>query len=346
MKKLVISTEFKRGTWEVDKVFDLTSGEKLKGAPIAEHIPDFSPVFLGSAAFETGEYDVLQGYLNPLYGRLCADIGARVGGPFGDYLTVIESEGVYYLTEVGLKAWPKPAIASDLFPVIFTPSGKIFFVGIKRGQAPGIGLPASLGGFNGVFGPHLASSPECLLGYGKTEKGEAREEIGMKVWVNKEIPFDTETPFPDIVAVKVKIGQKTYDTSIYSLGETYTTEEEYLPNLNEQRVHAAWGYLMPVVSHKDVTREELLAQFKCNDPKEGNGIYVQEITAESGFELPLPIGHHKRLWKRAVQMLETFTTASINPLGELFEIIEAGLEFASERFHKFVDRGGSIKPLG
>ncbi len=316
------------------------------GAPISENFPGFVPVVFGTTEGENENFDVLKSQLDPIYQAMCIDPKIRVGGPYGDYLTVVESSGSYTLIEAGLKAWPKAAIASDLFPVIITPSGKVFFVGIVRVQPPGVGGPASLGGFNGVFGPHFASSPECLLGYDKKEKDEAREEIGMKVWVNNDIPFDQETPFPDMVAVKVKIGEKTYETSIYSLGETYTTEEEYLPNLNEQRVHAAWGYLMPVVIHEEVTREELLAQFKCNDPKEGNGIYVQEITAESGFELPLPIGHHQRLWMRAVQLLQTFTAATINPIGELFQILEEGLDFASERFAQYANGGGKIKPLG
>lgn len=256
--------------------------------PLCESKIGFEPIAIPVMGEDPG-YKKLTRALRPIYN------GYARFGHFGDVITVIRTKTCYIVTNIGAKAFPKPGMASDLVPVIIDEAGSQFFVGIIRGQNPGKGKPALIGGFNNKKEFILDPSPKCLI-------GESREEVGMTIIPKAKYMSGTgSSPFPSTFPVEVHMGGNTFRTQIYYLDTFYTGREEENHSLGEKRVDITSGYLLPIRLNTTTNVAELTRHFVPEDMVENNQVKIFRIGHDT---IPFGISHHHLVFEAAVDKLK------------------------------------------
>lgn len=250
-------------------------------SPLFEEHPGFIPVCITNAS----SID-LKGWLQAeytKYGRY---------GDFGDILFVLRHNDVYILTRIVRKAYPKPSVASDLLPVLVDSHKKSFFIGILRGQEPGKGKPALIGGFNEVHGFNFYSSPKTLI-------AEGREEAGIRL----ELPASygvTDTPFPEYFDVNCSLFGETIRSRAGLVGVFYTGNEEKNQSTGLKRVSFTAGYVLPIKIYKRLSKEAILEALVPEDKREGTTVVVYDLQHE---EPEFGLSHHQTIYHAAVPMI-------------------------------------------
>ena len=215
-------------------------------------------------------------------------------GPFGDVLVVIRRRREFVLVSIAPKAFRKPGVAADLVPFLVDSRGHRFFVGIRRGQNPGKGRPALIGGFLDIAGYHLENAIQCL-------SHEGVEEVGMKIRLKDRAAVNASiSPFPKSADVAVEFAGEEYDGTLRLVEVIYTGREEEWPSLNEKRVHMTAVYTLQITVNRELTAELIEQQFIPRDLVEGNKVAVFEVGQEQKFGL----SHHETAYHLALAELE------------------------------------------
>lgn len=250
--------------------------------PIAEVSYDFAPVACPLPAAGDPGFAILKNWVQGPY----RSVGRF--GDFGDVLFVLEAGGEYILTGIGVKAFHKPGVATDLVPLVVNGSGQLFFVGVIRGRDPGKGLPATIGGFNGITGFHFDSAVETLF-------HEAREETGMRIELGSP-PKAEDGPFPATAPVRVTLGGRRMDCTVHLAGIVTTSDEERNVTTGVKRVSFTAAYVLPIAL--DTTKDQLVQELLPQDLVEGNRVAVFQVGVDP---IRFGIGHHERVFLAAVE---------------------------------------------
>ncbi len=213
-------------------------------------------------------------------------------GDFGDLLTVLSVGGCYALVSIAPKAYHKPGVATDVVPILIDYHNRAFFIGIVRGQEPGKGKPALIGGFNNIEGFRFESSPACI-GH------EGREEAGLKFSFDGLPLRDFTSPFPDSFRVNVEIFRQTRTYEAHRVGIFYTSSEEENPTLGQKRVHCTAGYVLPIRVEGVVMRSTIRRELVPTDKVENNKVFVRPAVEVVDFG----IQHHKLVHHAAISKL-------------------------------------------
>ena len=284
------------GTYEQVLKKDTEIRAAGRGFPLLTHMSevpyDFVPTLL-SAPGEDNDFAFLKGAVGDIY-----SVNGKFGD-FGDVITVLENGCDYIVASIAPKAFHKPGLATDLVPILVDFTGRRFFVGTIRGQEPGKGKPALIGGFNNIAGFDLDSSVTTLF-------QESRGEVGMKLSYHRESNFDkldVTTPFPSCFGVEVEILGNKKQERAYLLGVYNTSEEEKNLSLGQRRVHCTAGYVLPIhLEGGNLNKEILLRELVPQDLVENNKAAVYEIGVDN---FTFGIGHHNTVFKAAVDKLNS-----------------------------------------
>ncbi len=257
-----------------------------------------TPLLESGFGFEQVVFDVLDpdpqyAYLKHAIQELYTNYGRF--GDFGDVIRVLRLNNQYIVTTIAQKTFPKTALASDLVPFVVDDAGNCFVVAVRRGQDPGKGLPALMGGFQTVKGHHLVSSIACII-------DESWEELGMKISVKDGYDLERlKTPFPKKVPVVVRIGDHVIKTVLLQIGPSYYTgSEENNVTTGYKRVGITTGYMTIIRLHGTYTAESLAQHFVPQDLVENNQVLVCTARKRIAFGL----SHHNQIYADAYQMLQ------------------------------------------
>ena len=254
---------------------------------------------------ESSDLRTLIPWIEPIYERY------GKFGPFGDVIFIAESSDICIITNIGRVAYNKPALASDLIPVVVKPDGSKIVIAILRGKPPGAGLPAFIGGFHNINGLEMDSSIDCLV-------GEGREEAGLKIRRVGSRLEDLFNPFPQFASVEVQLGKSSYETNMVLVGHTYTGPSEHIPTLGLSRVSMTTAYLLPIFLDRQVIKEELLTLLVPEDTEENTSVFLQEINSDGAYQ-PINFGleHHHWIWESALPMIQSLTIKEVKVEPEL-----------------------------
>lgn len=226
-------------------------------------------------------------------------------GPFGD-LIQFELDfrkipgGEVRITFIAPLAFPKPALAADLVLFIRDAAQNVFWLGIERGQPPGVGKQALVGGFREVR-PALEHPVMNLI-------HEAPEELGVRF-----LPLDqfTTDPYPEEFHVLARIPDLLEDTSLLLklIGSEQTDPaSDYDPKTDTYRVHETCGYV-GVIHAKTVLSAELITlALHPTDVVEKTKPIVREVfrgstSAADQIGAGFHSRHHRDLFMRGWQRI-------------------------------------------
>ncbi|MCX6744872.1 MAG: hypothetical protein NTX82_05090 [Candidatus Parcubacteria bacterium] len=218
-------------------------------------------------------------------------------GPYGDLLQIHYDPDNHqaHVDFIGRLAWPKPALAADLIPIIRDAKGNLFFVGITRKKEPGIGKPALIGGHLDIKGFHLETAAEALI-------HEARDEAGIKIKVNMKSKHDYKNkPFLPWIPIIVSLKHlPSLRSELLLVGTFETSDEENQPQLKTKRVFQTTAYTMIIdIRNRTLTPKDVTMLFSAGD--DAATIYVKQITSLKS--LPFAINHHRTIYKATLAKL-------------------------------------------
>lgn len=205
-------------------------------------------------------------------------------GDYGDVITFLDDDARIIITSIARKAYYKPAIAADLVLFVRDSVGKTFFVGLKRGQEPGKGKLATVGGHMDVRGPYWENAVEAL-------NHEGPEEIGLK-FLN--CSSDLAAPFPEWADVTVSFLGYKLGSQLKKIGIYKTGPEEINQTTGLKRVHGTAAYFLALDVPEPLTVENILAALVPEDKAENNKVEVLEISSQKSFDLfgTFGLSHH------------------------------------------------------
>lgn len=216
-------------------------------------------------------------------------------GPYGDLIQVHLQSGCLNIDFIGQLAFPKPALAADLSPLIRDAARNLYFVGIKRKKEPGIGKPALIGGHLDIKGYHLETAAEALV-------HEAKDEAGIKIRVMKQFAHTLKNK-PYMSRFPISVGLKNYPklpSELLLIGTFKTSSEDKLPHLGVKRVYQTTAYTLIVdIYDQAFTPDEIAELFTAGD--DAASIYVHKITSLQSP--PFAIKHHRTIYRATLAKL-------------------------------------------
>lgn len=270
-------------------------------APIAEVSLEVFPQQYFFAVGRGGALtEDLRSIIEPMY-RDPVIYGAKKYGPFGDvlFVTLLDKDHSQsmltpaLLSGIAPKAFHKPALAADLLVVVGNYSDDPYFVGIRRKNEPGIGQPATIGGFLDIKGHHLDSPLQTIL-------HEGPEEASVNIFQKDGAPL-TERALLSLKTQEVSVVLRNagpFTGWLKYLGVVPTGKEEELPS-GQKRVYWTFGYLL-YVEVPDVRLDEtsVTQMFCAGDDAES--IYVRKLPSTQEDFPPFYSTHHCELYRRAI----------------------------------------------
>ncbi len=222
-------------------------------------------------------------------------------GPYGDLIQISydRDQRRAHIDFIGRLAFPKPALAADLLPIIRDAAGNLFFIGITRKKEPGIGKPALIGGHLDIKGYHLETAAEALI-------HEAKDEVGLKITVMKQHAREIKTK-PYMPRIPVSVGLKGYPklpSELLLVGTFETSAEEKLLHLGTRRVSQTTAYTMIIdIRDRILTPDDVAKLFSAGD--DAASIFVHQITKNHWlFDLfNRAIYHHQTIYVAALSQL-------------------------------------------
>jgi 8-oxo-dGTP pyrophosphatase MutT (NUDIX family) len=217
-------------------------------------------------------------------------------GPYGDLIqiTVLEDDSIR-IDFIGHLAWPKPALAADLVPIIRDSAGNLFFVGITRKKDPGKGKPALIGGHLDIKGYHFETAAEALI-------HEAWDEAGIRIKVMKQFVSKVKTT-PNMLRIPVSVNLIRHPglgSYLLLIGTFATSAEEKLLDLGTKRVFQTTAYAMVIdILNRSLTSEEVAQLFVSGD--DAASIYVRKVTSHR--TPPFAIKHHRTIYQATLAKL-------------------------------------------
>lgn len=286
--------------------------------------PLFSPIYEHSIPARPTTVAITEGEdltakVTDTYRELCAS-GAHVPGKFGDFIQVYpSSDDEHVQIQVSKKAFPKPALATDLGCVIKgkNESGNdVYFLitGTRRAD-PGKGQPAWLGGFTNLDRDETGT--EVLDSFAYTILKEGLEEAGLRIEHDdpESLRRDYDAHDIDVVA---HIGDRSFNSMMVNLGLVSTSDlpfdkggESYSDGT--KRVHLTNGFAVFIDMANQYISEEVLGQYLCGGDDIG-ALQFHDVTEEvtSGNEgnlkdrLSFGIDHHNYFVKPVIEAANTY----------------------------------------
>lgn len=296
------------GTPEDLKQMDLVreKGQHSLLTPIAEiALEPFTPQLCSIAAQNHEEQKFIPRYsLESIY----ADpniYGPNKYGPFGDvlFVTVLNKVGSQIpvlLTNIAPKAFHKPALAADLVVIVDDGVDDPYFVGIRRKNEPGIGQPATIGGFLDVKGYHLDSPLETVL-------HEGPEEASVSIFQKDGTPLTENSLLSskvhEVSVILPNTGSFALSGQLKYIGIFPTGPQEELPS-GQKRVHWTFGYVLYITAHRTFLDETSVANmFHADDDAES--MYVKKLSGKLEDLPPFYSAHHRDLCIAALNELRS-----------------------------------------
>ncbi|MHA1602991.1 MAG: hypothetical protein ACTSVU_07880 [Promethearchaeota archaeon] len=231
-------------------------------------------------------------------------------GRFGDwikcsYLT-IDSKKYINFDIIAQAAWIKPTMAADL-GIFIKNNEMVYFVGIVRGNEPGKGKPAIIGG--------IMNCDKVLDSGAYTMLKETLEEGNLKIEYQGDLDKLRENYTISEIPVVVK-GFEEIDpelseihTRMYYVDIFKTTEQER--NLdNTKRVYLAWTYAILIdIGRNKLNMNKLQQIFKAGD--DAAEMYIKDVTdcfkSDKLEKCNVPnfgLEHHPQLFKTMIKRLK------------------------------------------
>lgn len=251
-------------------------------------------------------------YLHTLLPDLVAEeysrrYGADRYGPFGDVISVLvinEFQNLYpgltpvIVNYIAPQSFAKPGIAADLVVFVRNDLGQRYFVGIRRTNEPGIGAPATIGGFLDVRGNEFVSPLQTILHEGSDEAGIHLASLDGSHITEDEL-LSTKRHY---VLVTLPSGEKFAATLKY-IGVEVTSNTETLPS-GYKRVYWAFGYVLEVDLGSLATDVATISKL-FNGSDEG-AIFVQKL--ENPDDCPdFHSSQHRTLFRRGLRIALGFS---------------------------------------
>ncbi len=229
-------------------------------------------------------------------------------GPYGDWIKTsilcIHDEIYLNLDLIGNAAYCKPTLAADL-GIFIQDAEEIYFVGIRRGNKPGIGKPALIGG--------IMNTNKVLDSPAYTILKETLEEANFKLEYLGDSNELRENYRIKKIPVKItgfnKINEKysVMKTNLHYSGIFKTTNQEI--NLDgTKRVYIAVAFCVLVSFPQELITDEILKDiFTAGDDAES--IFIQKVTKAfvSDGKQGIPsfgLHHHPIIFKEMVDILK------------------------------------------
>ena len=198
-------------------------------------------------------------------------------GHFGDWIktSVIATAQSKFLNIdlIGQAAWPKATTAADL-GIFVRNSKSVYFVGIVRGNPPGLGQPAFIGGIRNVGRMYDSGAFSMLK--------ETKEESNLTIKYKGDLQHLQENyQIPEIpVVVKgfelIDPSLKEFHTTMYYITTVPTTEQDRNPD-GSKRVYTADAYAILLdVGKIPLSLNKIQKVFQAGD--DAAAIYIQDVT--------------------------------------------------------------------
>lgn len=168
---------------------------------------------------------------------------------------------IYTVDFVGRFGYDKPGMAADLIPFVCDGRGRLYFIGIYRKFLPGVGKPATIGGFRNINGYHFATGTETVVSEGK-------EETGLKIKVYEPARAWKKDPMADGLNVKVTLGKNNPIEArafLWFLGMFRTANTEKNRKLKKKRVYETNGYTVLAYVKKHLEKSDLENLLEAGD---------------------------------------------------------------------------------
>jgi hypothetical protein len=225
-------------------------------------------------------------------------------GHYGDWIktSVISTARSIFLNIdlIGQAAWPKATTAADL-GIFVRNTESIYFIGIVRGNPPGLGQPAIIGGIMNV-GKVYDSGAYTML-------KETKEESNLTLRYEGDLDeLRANYQIPEIPVVVEGFEQldpslKEMHSTMYYITTVPTTEQDRNPD-GSKRVYLAITYAILIdVGQVPLSPNKLKKVFQAGD--DAAAIYIQDVTEffTTGDIKNLPIfglHHHVGLFNEMV----------------------------------------------
>lgn len=221
-------------------------------------------------------------------------------GHFDDAIMVSETIEAVYTTYnidfIGKFAFRKPALTSDLVPIIRDKSGQYFFIGILRKFPPAVGKLALIGGFREVKGIRFETVIENVV-------SEAKAEAGIRILQISDYPEDLlRIPYHEEVKILVRMGKNNeieVDSKLLHVGSLYPYTSKNEEECGEKRVHETCATVFLADVDRDLDEEVLRSYLKPGD--DALEAVAWNISDRGEPDLALP--HHREIFQNAVKKL-------------------------------------------
>jgi len=217
-------------------------------------------------------------------------------GFFGDVVRVSrygnKPESFFYVVDqVGHLAYEKPSIAADILPFIRDIAGKLFFIGIRKGQI-GSGPFALVGGFTDIKRLEMETLAQSAL-------REAGEEIGVSMFPSGYGVLGICTPYADDIPIIVKLkNDELVSSSLNLVGTFFTSTSEREIEAGFKRVHMTTAYMTVIEIGRKLSCEEILPLLESGSDAAEVIVIPESEFASAEFRE----GHHREIfeaaWKR------------------------------------------------
>lgn len=236
--------------------------------------------------------------------------GTYFPGRFGDWikcsLLTIDSKNYINFDIIAQAAWIKATMAADL-GIFIKNHQRVYFVGIVRGNDPGKGKPAIIGG--------IMNCDKVLDSGAYTMLKETLEEGNLKI----EYEGDLDKLRENYAIAEIPVIVKGFEKIDPKLGEIHTkmhyvdifktTEQERNAD-NTKRVYLAWTYAIIInIRNNDLNKEKLQQIFTAGD--DAAEIFIEDVTLcfklDKGITCKVPnfgLDHHPLLFKAMVNLLK------------------------------------------
>lgn len=229
--------------------------------------------------------------------------GKRRYGPFGDIISAVAipdlCEGrapsaIVVINYIAPQTFEKPGLGADLVIIVTNETGVRYFVGIRRTNEPGIGKPATIGGFLDVKDSRLLSPLQTIL-------HESRDEAGITITTpSGEAVGEQEllTSEKRDVRVALSSGDNAPGTLKY-LGVIPTGDVDRLPS-GRKRIYWAFGYVLEITIPAQCSSDERMVA-RCFRGSEEGAIYVRKIGATEKDHPRFHSSHHREFFEKGLR---------------------------------------------
>lgn len=221
-------------------------------------------------------------------------------GHWKDVLQITKHEFMlhnrYTVDFIGRFEYDKPGITSDLVPFIRDLEDNVFFIGILRKFPPGVGKPATIGGFRNIKEYDFANAAETAIAEGK-------EETNFKITSLEAEEEMKKFPLPENIRVKVSLGKKSSvevytDLKLIRVFPTANVERNL--KLKKKRVYETAGYTLMAYIPRILSKKDVEGMLEAGD--DAAKLMVCEVSKD-----PFPdfySSHHTDILREALAMYD------------------------------------------